>query len=100
MAVPRSSFWQWGELDRDYHSALTEYCLSDPEEAEREVASNSDALHGARRVWAWVSHVVCLHRSTLKDWGITFPLLSGLIRRRRDGAPGRENDNAQARQHK
>ena len=77
--------------------------LTDPEEAEplvdaADVASNSDAsdgrpLPGVRRVWARISHVECLHRSTFEDWRVTFASLLG----RRDRA--REDDNVQARHH-
>ena len=95
--------------------------MTDPEEAEPEpapsssvsvdatastgdLASNGDVSDGRplpdarRRVWAWITRMVCLHRSTFEDWSVTFPSISGLmIRGRRDGA--RENDNPQARQH-
>lgn len=65
-----------------------------------DVASNGDSrsLPGARRVWTRIIHMVCRHRSTFEDWGVSFAAsLSELIRGRRDGA--RENDNSQARRY-
>lgn len=123
---PRSSFWQWGEgltpqFDFVLQLSSKKIIIIEPEEAEPEpapsssvsadvtastgdLASNGDAGDGRplpdarRRVWTWISRMVCLHRSMFEDWGITFSSLSGLmIPGRRDGV--RENDNSQARQH-
>jgi hypothetical protein len=82
------------DRDRDFVSSVQKK-IADPEEAEHEVVSNSDACN-CQPTFSSARHGMNpSYVSILQGWGVNFTSL-GLIRRPRDGA--RENNNAEARQ--